>query len=56
MATTAAQDWVADIYDSYVTTTDDIPFFVEESRKAAGPVLELMAGTGRVSRGRALRR
>jgi SAM-dependent methyltransferase len=49
MTTTGAQAWVADLYDSYVTTTSDIPFFVDEARNADGPVLELMAGTGRVS-------
>ena len=49
MTTTAAQAWVADLYDSYVTATEDIPFFVEEARQVSGPVLELMAGTGRVS-------
>lgn len=49
MTTTGAQAWVADLYDSYVTTTVDLPFLVEEARQAGGPVLELMAGTGRVS-------
>jgi SAM-dependent methyltransferase len=49
MTSTAARAWVADLYDAYVTTTADIPFFVEEARAAAGPVLELMAGTGRIS-------
>lgn len=42
-------DKVADIYDALVTTGLDVPFFLEECRKAPGPVLELMAGTGRVS-------
>lgn len=49
MTTTGAQAWVADLYDAYVTTTADIPFFLAEARAAAGPVLELMAGTGRIS-------
>lgn len=49
MTTTAARAWVADLYDAYVTTTADIPFFRDEGVKADGPVLELMAGTGRVS-------
>jgi SAM-dependent methyltransferase len=40
---------VADLYDVYVPATDDIPFFVNESQKCSGEVLELMAGTGRVS-------
>ncbi len=42
-------DTVASLYDSYVTVTFDVPFFLEEAKAASGPVLELMAGTGRVS-------
>lgn len=49
MTTTAAQSWVAGIYDAYVTATYDFAYFLDEARAAAGPVLELMAGTGRVS-------
>ncbi|MGD9893069.1 MAG: class I SAM-dependent methyltransferase [Dehalococcoidia bacterium] len=49
MTTTGAQAWVADLYDDYVTATADIPFFLEAARGVAGPVLELMAGTGRIS-------
>lgn len=40
---------IADLYDIYVPATFDIPFFVEETKRATGEVLELMAGTGRVS-------
>ena len=40
---------LASIYDALVTTDDDVPFFVEQATAAGGPVLELMAGTGRVS-------
>ncbi|MHB0935977.1 MAG: class I SAM-dependent methyltransferase [Armatimonadota bacterium] len=40
---------VAEKYDQYVKSTFDLPFFLEEARKAGGPVLELMAGTGRVT-------
>ena len=40
---------VADLYDTYVPATDDIDFFVNEAKKCSGQVLELMAGTGRVS-------
>ena len=40
---------VASLYDAYVTVDFDVPFFVAEAEKAAGEVLELMAGTGRVS-------
>jgi len=42
-------DRVAHLYDAYVQTELDIPFFLEEAKKAGGPVLELMCGTGRVS-------
>jgi hypothetical protein len=40
---------VARFYDSYVQTDMDVPFFLREAKKAGGPVLELTAGTGRVS-------
>lgn len=40
---------IADLYDSYVQTSLDIPFFLGETRDVKGEVLELMAGTGRVS-------
>ena len=44
-------DWarIADLYDTYVRSDLDIPFFVGETGKVAGEVLELMSGTGRVS-------
>lgn len=42
-------DAVADLYDHYVQITLDVPFFVKEAGKVSGEVLELMAGTGRVS-------
>jgi len=40
---------IADLYDSFVRVETDVPFFVEEVRRAGGPVLELMCGTGRLS-------
>ncbi len=40
---------IADLYDIYVTETFDIDFFVNETKKSSGDVLELMSGTGRVS-------
>ncbi len=40
---------VANLYDTYVRTTFDVPFFLNETNKTRGPVLELMSGTGRVS-------
>ena len=42
-------DRVADVYDLYVTSDFDIGFYVEETTRAQGKVLELMCGTGRVS-------
>lgn len=42
-------DSVAEIYDLYVTADYDVPFFLSETRGVRGPVLELMAGTGRLS-------
>lgn len=40
---------IADRYDAIVQTRTDIPFFLAEARKSPGEMLELMAGTGRVS-------
>lgn len=40
---------VAWFYDSYVQTDIDVPFFLREAKRAGGTVLELTAGTGRVS-------
>lgn len=40
---------VADVYDRYVTVDFDVPFFMKEASRSAGTVLELMAGTGRLS-------
>jgi SAM-dependent methyltransferase len=40
---------VAEYYDDYVRSTIDLPFFLEECRTVDGKVLELMAGTGRIS-------
>src|SRR5512146_2216564 len=42
-------DRIADLYDIYIPFTFDVDFFVEETRKTRGEVLELMSGTGRVS-------
>lgn len=39
----------ADLYDTVVRTTVDLEFFLHEARRAKGEVLELMAGTGRLS-------
>ena len=42
-------DIVADIYDTYVPVDDDLDFFISETKKSPGEVLELMSGSGRVS-------
>ena len=44
-------DWarIADLYDTYVRSDFDIPFFVSETGTVRGEVLELMSGTGRMS-------
>ena len=40
---------IAEIYDIYVDTDFDIPFFLKEAKKYPAKVLEMMSGTGRVS-------
>ncbi len=40
---------VAHLYDSYVNTDFDLPFFLDEAKNARGKVLELACGTGRLS-------
>ena len=46
---TPFDEW-ADLYDSvYSYVVDDIPFYVQEARGAAGRVLELGCGTGRIA-------
>lgn len=42
-------DSIADLYDIYVRTDFDIPFWLREAKSVAGKVLELACGTGRVS-------
>lgn len=42
-------DHVASFYDRYSQATFDIPFFLQETANSSGEVLELMAGTGRIS-------
>jgi SAM-dependent methyltransferase len=42
-------DEVADLYDLHVTVDLDVPFYVSEAQRVSGKVLELMAGTGRIS-------
>jgi SAM-dependent methyltransferase len=49
MTDSIAWDQVARFYDLYAQATFDLPFFLQEAAKSSGEVLELMAGTGRVS-------
>lgn len=42
-------DNIADVYDAYVQTQLDVPFFLDAARNVRGEILELMCGTGRVS-------
>jgi SAM-dependent methyltransferase len=42
-------DRVGRYYDAHVTSTLDLEFWVEMCRRHAGPHLELMCGTGRIS-------
>jgi ubiquinone/menaquinone biosynthesis C-methylase UbiE len=49
MIETIKFDKVADIYDFYVDTDFDIPFFLKETEGYKEEILELMCGTGRLS-------
>ena len=40
---------IAELYDSFVKTDYDIPFFLDQARSRGGEILELMAGTGRLT-------
>lgn len=40
---------IAEFYDTFVRSDYDVQFFVGEGQKAGGDVLELMAGTGRLT-------
>lgn len=42
-------DSIAEIYDLYVRADYDVSFFLEEAARSIGSVLELTAGTGRLS-------
>jgi SAM-dependent methyltransferase len=42
-------DIITDLYDIFADETCDIDFFINETKKTSGEVLELMSGTGRVS-------
>lgn len=40
---------IAELYDAFVKTDYDVPFFIQEAQAAAAEVLELMVGTGRLT-------
>jgi len=42
-------DQIAELYDLHVRDDFDVTFYIQEANQASGAVLELMAGTGRVS-------
>jgi SAM-dependent methyltransferase len=43
-------DAIARIYDPWSrSVTEDVPFYLEEARRAEGPVVELGIGTGRIA-------
>jgi len=46
----SAYDAIARIYDPWSrTVVEDVPFYVDEARRAGGPVVELGVGTGRIA-------
>jgi SAM-dependent methyltransferase len=43
-------DSIAELYDPWsVSVTEDVAFYLEEARRAGGPVVELGVGTGRIA-------
>jgi SAM-dependent methyltransferase len=49
MAKPIKYETLADIYDTFVQVSLDIPFFLKAAKECHDEVLELMSGTGRVS-------
>jgi len=48
--TESKYDSIAGLYDSWSrSVTEDVSFYVEEARRAGGPVVELGVGTGRIA-------
>jgi SAM-dependent methyltransferase len=49
-AEVSAYDAIARIYDPWsVSVTEDVSFYVDEAKRAGGPVVELAVGTGRIA-------
>jgi SAM-dependent methyltransferase len=49
-ARVSAYDAIARIYDPWsASVTEDVSFYVEEAKRAGGPVVELGVGTGRIA-------
>jgi SAM-dependent methyltransferase len=43
-------DSIAELYDPWSrSVTEDVGFYIEEARRASGPVVELGVGTGRIA-------
>ncbi len=43
-------EWFAPVYDTWAADmTEDVAYYVELAREAEGPIVELAAGTGRIS-------
>jgi SAM-dependent methyltransferase len=49
-ARVSAYDAIAGLYDAWSrSVTEDVSFYVDEARRAGGPVVELGVGTGRIA-------
>ncbi len=50
LQTPSPYDPIAGLYDRWSrSVTEDVPFYLEEARRAGGPVVELGVGTGRIA-------
>jgi SAM-dependent methyltransferase len=46
----SAYDAIAELYDPWsASVTEDVAFYLEEARRAGGPIVELGVGTGRIA-------
>src|SRR5919197_4942931 len=50
MAGRSPYDAIAELYDPWsASVTEDVAFYLDEARRAGGPVVELGVGTGRIA-------
>src|SRR4051794_41763718 len=50
METGSPYDSIAELYDPWsASVVEDVGFYLEEARRAGGPVVELGVGTGRIA-------